>query len=27
VDTVQKWYIKQEVAGRKAIIHNNVGNG
>jgi hypothetical protein len=26
VDTVQKWYIKQEVAGRKAIIHNNVGN-
>ena len=27
VDTVQKWYIKQEVAGRKAIIHNIVGNG
>ena len=26
VDTVQKWYIKQEVAGRKAIIHNNAAN-
>ena len=26
VETVQKWYIKQEVAGRKAIIHNNVSN-
>ena len=23
VETVQKWYIKQEVAGRKAIGHNN----
>ena len=23
IDTVQKWYIKQEVAGRKAIGHNN----
>jgi predicted Rossmann-fold nucleotide-binding protein len=22
VETVQKWYIKQEVAGRKAIGHN-----
>ena len=27
VETVQKWYIKAEVAGRKAIIHNNVSNG
>ena len=27
VEAVQKWYIKQEVAGRKAIIHNNVTNG
>ena len=27
VETVQKWYIKQEVAGRKAIIHNNGSNG
>jgi len=26
VETVQKWYIKQEVAGRKAIIHNNISN-
>ena len=26
VETVQKWYIKQEVAGRKAIVHNNTFN-
>ena len=26
VETVQKWYIKQEVAGRKAIIHNNISS-
>jgi hypothetical protein len=23
VDTVQQWYIKQEVAGQKALGHNN----
>ena len=23
VDTVQQWYIKQEVAGRRAVSHNN----
>jgi hypothetical protein len=26
VETVQQWYIKQEVAGRKAIVHNNTSN-
>ena len=27
VETVQQWYIKQEVAGHRAISHNNHTNG
>ena len=26
VETVQQWYIKQEVAGRRAISHNNTSS-
>ena len=26
VETVQQWYIKQEVAGRRAISHNNISS-